>query len=127
MASHNGIATSSLNGTALGFSTLSTTDGVTSASMLLTTLPVGSDSVSASYDGSANSLPSSSASAASVTVTRAQTNLGLLASLNPSTAGQPVTLTATVFPTTGAGESGTVTFFEDGALIGTSTIVTGKA
>ncbi len=123
----DGTVTFSTNGTEVGFSTLSTTDGVTSASMLLTTLPVGSDSVSASYAGSADFLASSSASAATVAVSRASTTLGLLASANPSTPGQPVTLTATVFPTTGSGETGMVTFLEDGVLIGRSSVVNGQA
>jgi large repetitive protein len=127
MAIPDGTVTFSTNGTEVGFSTLSTTDGVTSASMLLTTLPVGSDSVSASYGGSADFLASSSASAATVAVSRASTTLGLLASANPSTPGQPVTLTATVFPTTGSGETGMVTFFEDGVLIGRSSVVNGQA
>jgi large repetitive protein len=123
----DGMVTFSVNGTAVGSSTLSTTDGVTTTSMLLTTLPVGSDSVIASYGGSTGFLASSSASAATVTVTRASTTLGLLASANPFTAGQPVTLTATVFPTTGSGETGVVTFYDDGAEIGTSSVSNGQA
>ena len=123
----DGTVTFTVNGTNLGSSTLSTTDGVTSTSMLLTTLPVGADSVIASFSGSAGFLPSSSASAATVRVTRASTTLGLLASLNPTTPGQPVTLTATVFPTTGSGETGVVTFYDDGARIGTSSVSNGQA
>ena len=111
----DGAVTFTDGGTALGTSTLSTTDGVTSASMLVTTLPVGSDSVTASYGGGPGFLASSSAGAASVTVSRAATTLGLLTSVNPSAAGEPVTFTATVFPTTGSGETGTVTFFDNGA------------
>ena len=65
-----GSVTFTVNGTKLGSSTLSTTDGVTSTSMLLTTLPLGSDSVGASFSGSAGFLPSSSASAATVRVTQ---------------------------------------------------------
>jgi hypothetical protein len=60
-------------------------------------------------------------------VSRASTTLGLLASFNPSTPGQPVTLTATVFPTTGSGETGVVTFYDDGAPIGTSSVSNGQA
>jgi large repetitive protein len=123
----DGTVTFSVNGTALGSSTLSTTDGVTTTSMLLTTLPLGSDSVVASYGGSADFLASSSASAATVTVTRASTTLGLLASANPLTPGQPVTLTATVFPTTGSGETGVVTFYDNGVRLGTSRVSNGQA
>jgi trimeric autotransporter adhesin len=106
---------------------LSTTDGVTSASMLVTTLPVGSYSVTAAYGGGGGFLASSSASPASVTVSRAPTTLGLLTADNPSAAGQSVTLTATVFPTTGSGETGTIRFFDNGTPIGTSTVSNGQA
>ena len=36
-------------------------------------------------------------------------------------------LTATVFPTTGSGETGSVTFFDDGTPIGTSSVSNGQA
>jgi hypothetical protein len=123
----DGSVTFMLHGTPLGTSVVSTTGGVTSASMLLTTLPNGSDPVQATYSGSASFLPSSSADAAVVTVTKASTTLGLLVSTNPSTAGQPVTLTATVFPTTGSGETGLVTFFDNGNSMGTGTVTNGQA
>ncbi len=38
-----------------------------------------------------------------------------------------MTLTATVFPTTGSGETGVVTFYDDGAPIGTSSVSNGQA
>jgi hypothetical protein len=114
------------NGSPLGTSVVTTTDGVSSASMLLTTLPLGSDSVTASYGGSANFLPSS-ADATSVVVTKASTTVGLWAVTDASTAGTPTTLTANVFPATGSGETGTVTFFENGARIGASPVTNGQA
>ncbi len=126
-ADAEGSVTFTADGTALGTSTLSTTDGVTSASMLVTTLPVGSDSVTASYGGGAGFLASSSDNATAVTVTRASTTLGIFDSANPSTAGQPLALTATVFPTTGSGETGAVTFFDNGNRIGTDLISNGQA
>jgi hypothetical protein len=95
--------------------------------MLLTTLPIGSDPVTASYSGGAAFLSSSSTGAAVVSVTDASTTLGILASNNPSTPGQPVTLTATVFPTTGSGETGLVSFFDNGDLIGTGAVTNGQA
>ena len=87
-----------------------------SASMLVTTLPVGSDSVTASYGGGAGlPAPARPPAPASVTVSKASTTLGLLAlGRTPPLAGQPVTFTATVFPTTGSGETGMVTFFDNG-------------
>jgi len=126
-ANPDGSVSFSLNGTPLGTSVVSTTSGVTSASMLLTTLPLGSDSVTASYGGGAGFLASSSTATPPITVTKASTTLGVLASADPSTAGQPVMLTATVFPTTGSGETGSVTFFDDGTPIGTSSVSNGQA
>ncbi len=68
----------------------------------------------ASFGGSADFVPSVSTGAASVTVSRAPTTLGLLSSVNPTPTGQSATFTATVFPTTGSGETGVVSFFADG-------------
>jgi len=121
-----GAVSFTLNGTPLGTSVVSTSDGISSATMLLTTLPLGADSVTASYGGSPDFLASSSAGAA-VTVTKSSTSLGLLAAADRSTAGGPTTLTATVFPATGSGETGSVTFFENGVRIGTSPVTNGQA
>ncbi len=126
-ANPDGTVSFTLDGVPLGDSVLSTTDGVSSASMLLTTLPIGSDAVSASYDGDTAFLASAATAAALVTVTRAPTTLGLLGSADPSTGGQAMTLTATVFPATGSGESGTVTFFDDATRVGTATVSNGQA
>jgi hypothetical protein len=126
-ADPDGTVTFMLDDTPLGSSVVSTTDGISSASMLLTTLPLGADSVTASYGGSIDFQASASGSAVSVTVTKAATTIGLDASANPSTPGQPMTLTATVFPVTGFGESGTVTFLDNGVVIGTVPISNGQA
>ena len=127
MAVPDGTVTFSVNGDVLGTSTLNTTDRVTSASMLTTTLPVGSDSVLASFDGNADFVASVSTSAATVTVGRSPTTLGLLSSVNPTPIGQATTFTATVFPTTGSGETGVITFFADGSRIGTGQVEHGQA
>jgi hypothetical protein len=126
-ADPDGAVTFTLNGNPLGTSVVSTTDGVTSATMLLTTLPLGSDPVLATYSGSAAFLSSSSTAAADVTVTKASTTLGLLAASSPSTPGQPVILTATVFPITGFGETGLVTFYDNGHSMGTGSVTNGQA
>ncbi len=60
-------------------------------------------------------------------MSRAPTTLGLGSSANPSTLGQPVTITASVFPATGSGETGTVTFLYDGAVIGSGSVSNGQA
>ncbi len=122
-----GSVTFSDNGAPLGTSTLTTTAGVTTTSMLLTTLPLGGNTITASYSGDPDFAVSASGSAALVTVSRAQTALGLGSSANPSTLGQPVTLTASVFPATGSGETGTVTFFDDGTVIGSGSVSNGQA
>jgi len=125
-ADPSGTVTFTVNGVTLGTSVLSTTGGATTASMLLTTLPVGSDFVTAGYDGQPGFMASTSAPA-HVLVSRTPTSLGLLTSSNPSPLAQAVTLTATVFADTGSGETGTVTFFDGGVAIGTSSVSNGQA
>ena len=122
-----GTVTFSVNGTMLGSSMLTTSSGVTTASMLVTTLPVGSDFVTASFDGGDGFLASSSGAPAHVVVSRTPTSLGLFTSGTPTPPAQPVTFTATIFPTTGSGETGTVTFFDNGVAIGTSSVSNGQA
>ncbi len=54
------------------------------------------------------------------------TTTALLSSANPSVAGQSVTFTATVSPASGTGmPTGTVTFSDGGAQIGTATLASG--
>ncbi len=122
-----GVVTFLDNGTTtLGSSVLTTTDGVTTASMLLTTLPVGPNSITASYGAGVGGLASSS-EPESLSVSRSPTFLVLGSSDNPYILGEPVTLSATVFPTTGFGETGNVTFYDNGTPIGTGTVSNGQA
>jgi hypothetical protein len=114
------------DGTPIGTSTLTTTDGVTSTSMLLTTLPLGTHAIEASFGGDAD-VGASASDAAPVTVSRATTALGLVSSNEISISGQPVTLIANVFPSTGSGETGTVTFSYDGTVIGSASVSNGQA
>lgn len=92
------------------------------ATITVTNLPVGSDPITASTPGDANNNPATSP-ATTVTVTKGTPTVGLASSLNPSTANQPVTFTATV-PT---GATGTVTFTDGGTTIGTATVTNGVA
>ena len=55
---------------------------------------------------------------------RTTSSISLTSSLNPSTYGTPVTFTATVTPSTA---TGTVTFYSDGASIGTGSLSGGTA
>jgi hypothetical protein len=83
------------------------------ATCTTTSLPAGSDSVTALYNGDSNNVGSTSP-AVTETVSQATSAIGLGSSQNPSTAGQSVTFTATV---TGDRPSGTVTFKDNGVAI----------
>ncbi len=126
-ANPTGSVTFSDDGTPIGTSTLSTTGGVTTTSMLLTTLPLGVNSIGASFGGDPNFGASTSGTSALVTVSRATTELSLGSSDDPSTSGQPVTLSASVLPSTGSGETGTVTFSYGGTVIGSASVSNGQA
>jgi len=81
------------------------------ASISVSTLPVGTRKLTATYNGDANFTGGTSAQVMQ-TVNRASTSTTLTAQTpNPSVAGQAVTLTATVTATSGVGTpTGTVTF-----------------
>jgi Bacterial Ig-like domain (group 3) len=85
-------------------------------------LSAGTYSLTAQYQGSSNFF-SSTSSAASVTVNAGaatSTTTGLAASPNPVTAGQSLTLTATVTGSTTP--SGTVNFYNGSTLLGSGTL-----
>ncbi len=88
-------------------------------------LTVGSHSLTASYGGDANNVGSTSAPALTQVVNKAATNTTLASSLNPSSFGQKVLLTATV--TGGSKPSGTVTFYDNGVSLGSNTLNNGSA
>jgi hypothetical protein len=108
--------------TMLGTGTL--TAGV--ATYAATGLPVGSDSMTAVYGGSANF--SGSTSAASVVVVSAVmtpvgTSTALAASPTTAVSGTSVSFTATVTPASGTTlPTGTVTFLDGAATLGTGTL-----
>ena len=105
----------------LASGTLSST-GVATAT--LKTLPAGSLSITATYNGDSETAKSTSA-ALSQTVTPATSTTTLKSSLNPSSTGQTVTFTATVTsPTTTP--TGTVTFMDGNTTLGTVTLSGGK-
>ncbi len=96
------------------------------ATYTTSSLPVGSHTITATYadvEGNYNGC-SGSLTGNPQLVDRADTALALASSLNPSVYGQPVTLAATVSAV--ASDSGTpvgtVTFYDDGSLIGTATL-----
>jgi hypothetical protein len=95
--------------------------------MLVTTLPLGANAIGASFGGDLDFGASTSGSEAVVTVSQATTVLSLGVSDDPSTSGQPVTFTASLFPSTGSGETGTVTFAYNGIVIGKAPVSNGQA
>jgi len=93
------------------------------ASISISTLSTGNHSLTASYGGDANDAPSVSPSVAE-SVGLLTTTTTLTAAPNPSTAGQKVTLTATVSP---GNPTGTVSFFDGANLLGTTSVASGVA
>jgi hypothetical protein len=89
------------------------------ASLTTAALAVGTHSITASYSGDTNDTASTSpALAQTVTGGSVDTTTSLASSSNPSAYGVQVTFTATVTPAAGA--SGTVTFMDGTATLGSS-------
>jgi len=121
----SGTVTLTMGNTVEGTGTLSTSGAVTTATIIVSTLPVGSNGLKASYGGDSNFIGSSTPNALSQTVTTAPTTTTLASSVNSSVFGQSVTFTATVSvnaPSTGTIPAAeTVTFKDNGTTIGTGT------
>ena len=81
--------------------------------------------MSATYNGD-GTYAASISSAFSQVVSKATTSVALSSSRNPTTAGQSVTFTAVVSGG-GAVATGTVTFFDSGVALGTSSLTAGTA
>jgi autotransporter-associated beta strand protein len=112
------------NGTTLlGTGTLSTTSGVTTAAFATSSLPAGSNSVTAQYLGDSNYAGSTSP-ATTVTVTEF-----IAVTYSPALPvyGSSVTLTATLSPTGSATPSGTVNFYNGSTLLGTASVASDVA
>jgi subtilase family serine protease len=90
-----------------------------------TTLPVGTDSIKAVYSGN-TTYAASTSPAVSQVVKKSATTTALVASVNPSSFGQPVTFTATVSAASGVPD-GTITFQKNGTTLATGTLSAGKA
>jgi hypothetical protein len=82
-------------------------------------LTVGAHSITASYGGDTNFLPSKSG-VLTETITSSPTTTTLASSLNPSTYSQGMTFTATVTPQGPGTPTGTVTFTDGGNTLGAS-------
>jgi len=109
--------------TTLGTGTMQVVGGVDLATYSTSAFAIGSHSISAVYGGDGNFTISTSA-ALSQTVNKAATSSIVVSSVNPSAYGQSVTFTATVSASApGAGTpTGTVTFKDGTAILGTGTL-----
>ncbi|MGA3092587.1 MAG: Ig-like domain repeat protein [Terriglobales bacterium] len=96
------------------------------ASLATTGLTVGTDAITAVYNGS-GSFASSTSSAVSQAVNQASTTTALTSSVNPSKAGQSVTFTATVTPQFSGTPSGNLAFYEGTTLLKTGVLTGGVA
>jgi uncharacterized repeat protein (TIGR01451 family) len=94
-----------------------------SATFTTSSLTAGSHSITAVYGGDP-SFSSSTSNVVTQVVTLSSTTTTLTSSVNPSAVGQPVTFTATVSP---AGATGTVTFKDSAAVLGTAALSAGTA
>ncbi len=92
------------------------------ATITVTTLPAGTDPITASTPSDANN-NSATSPATVVTVTKTTPTITLTSSINPSSAGQSVTFTATA-PT---GATGSIVFLDGAAMLGTVSLTTGQA
>ncbi|MGA9511869.1 MAG: Ig-like domain repeat protein [Candidatus Sulfotelmatobacter sp.] len=88
--------------------------------------PAGSDSVTATYRGSATYATSMS-SPLIQTVSAATTATGLTSSVNPAGTGQSVTFTVTVTSEYGGAATGSVTFLSGSQTLGTATLSGNRA
>jgi hypothetical protein len=93
------------------------------ASLVTTALPAGNQVVSATYSGDTSTVPSTSAGVA-VMVIGTASSVSLTPSSNPVSLDQPLTLVATVSPSTA---TGSVTFFDAGTPIGAAPVSNGVA
>jgi hypothetical protein len=119
-----GTVTFKNGGTTVGTATLNAS-GV--ATLQTTALPVGSDSLTAVWFGNSNYF-GSTATAVTEVVAKDGSTVALSSSQNPSKHLQPVTFTAIVAAAgPGSGTpTGTVTFLNGGAVLGTATLSGGR-
>ena len=109
-------------GTAIGTQNVGTSGSFTFST---STLSIGTHNLSVTYAGDANNGGSTSPTV-TVVVQQAPTTTSLASSANPSTLGQPLTLTASV-TSTGAGITGSVSFMDGSTLLGSVALTNGTA
>jgi hypothetical protein len=96
------------------------------ASLTTTALPIGSDSITAAYGGDSD-FAGSTSTAIGQMVNKASSSTTLTSSLNPSTFGQSVTLTANISGQFSGVATGTVTFYNGSASLGSTSVSSNKA
>jgi hypothetical protein len=113
-------------GSSIGTAPVSTSQGVTTATLTTSSLSVGTHAITASYGGDSNYVASGQSSPALEQDVRLTTTTSLVSSLNPSKSGVPVTFTATVRPASAAAATptGSVTFYSAAISIGTGSVST---
>jgi len=122
------IVTFSNGDTSIG--TGATAGGV--ATLITQSLPVGANSITATYPGDTNFATSTSSPSAQ-TVNPSATTTGIKSTPNPAAYGVPITFTAWIRPTPSIANNGllpsgeTVTFLDGGIAIGTGTTSNGTA
>jgi len=95
------------------------------ATFSLSTLAIGSHTITAVYGGDTNDSTSTSSPSA-LTVSQATTSTTVVASNNPATAGLPVLFTATV-KGNGGTPTGSVIFYDGTTVLSTVTLISGSA
>lgn len=101
-----------------GLTTLGSTSVINnSAQLTISTLALGSHSITAAFSGSTD-FASSTSSALTETVNQSGTTTTLVSNLNPATFGQGVPLVATVQTASGGAATGTVTFYDGANVLG---------
>ncbi len=110
-------------GTLIGTGAVTGAAGTGTATFTTSTLTVATHTLTAAYSGDL-SYSASTSGPVNQTVNQAGTTTTVSSSKNPSVFGQSVTFTATVAVVSpGSGTpTGTVTFLEDGASLGTATL-----
>ncbi len=121
---HADIYTAALTATGASLA-VNLVSGSASAKSSAVTLPAGTVPIAASWPGNINFVGKSLTG--SEAVTGFPTSITLVSSKNPSSVGDSVTFTATVAPATSGSHllSGTVTFLDRTAALGTATLGTG--
>lgn len=125
----SGTLTFEYNGAPLGTANLTAGSGGTeefaTASLTnVTSLPIGTDTITVTYPGDGNY--DANTGSFTETVNVASTTTTVTASAAPSVYGQPVTFTAAV-SSTGGTPTGTVTFKDGSTTLGTRTLASGSA